>query len=85
MLFLRPGEMFGEVAVFTGQPYPGTVIALEEVEALKLPQSIVLDLVARHNTLAQAVIRLLAERILHYVTALVEVILRCAAWKPVWR
>jgi CRP-like cAMP-binding protein len=29
--FLKPGEVFGDISVLTDTPYPGTVVALEEV------------------------------------------------------
>lgn len=71
MLFLPAGEVFGDIAVFTGVPYPGTVVALEAVEAWAIPRQKALHLVETHPALALAVIRRLSERVLHYV-ALVE-------------
>lgn len=76
MLFLRPGEVFGDVAVFTGVAYPGTVVALEAVEVLSIEKDALLRLVARHPELALAVIRRLGERILYYVELVEDLSLR---------
>lgn len=67
MLFLRPVEIFGDVAVFTGSPYPGTVTTLEEVDVWVAPAQILLDLTRRSPELAMAVIQRLGERVLHYI------------------
>ncbi len=42
MLFLRPVEVFGDIAVFTGTTYPGTVVALESVSVWTLPANTIL-------------------------------------------
>jgi CRP-like cAMP-binding protein len=76
MLFLHAPEVFGDVSVFTGAPYPGTVIALEPTVVWRLPAAAVLDLTARHPELALAVIRRLGERILHYVQLVEDLSLR---------
>ena len=69
--FVRPTDLFGDVAVFTGLSYPGTVVALEDVTAWAVDGADFLDLVGRHPPLALAVIRLLSGRILSF-THLVE-------------
>jgi len=76
MLFLKPPEVFGDVAVFTATSYPGTVMALEPVDAWAIDRSAILDLVARHNELAMAVIRHLARRVLYYVGLVEDLSLR---------
>lgn len=76
MMFLRPVEVFGDIAVFTGTGYPGTVVALEDVEAWVIPARTVLDLLPRHPALAQAVIRHLGERVLHYISLVEDLSLR---------
>ena len=58
--FLRAGEVFGDVAIFTGAPYPGTVTALEPVEAWAIDQERMLCLVTNYPELALAVIRRLS-------------------------
>ncbi len=76
MLFLKGGEIFGDVAVFTGKPYPGTVIALEEVECLVLERSVVMDLLKNVPELALAFIRKLSERIIYFVELVEDLSLR---------
>ena len=76
MLFLKPPEIFGDVAVFAATPYPGTVMALEPVDVWAIDRSAILDLVARHNELAMAVIRHLAGRVLYYVGLVEDLSLR---------
>ncbi|MEW6285639.1 MAG: Crp/Fnr family transcriptional regulator [Chloroflexota bacterium] len=67
MMFLRPVEVFGDIAVFTGTTYPGTVVALEDVDVWVIPAQAILELIPRHPELAMAVIRHLGERVLHYI------------------
>jgi hypothetical protein len=76
MMFLRPVEAFGDIAVFTGTTYPGTVVALEPVDAWVIPAQKVLDLIPRHPDLAMAVIRHLGERVLHYLNLVEDLSLR---------
>jgi CRP-like cAMP-binding protein len=76
MMFLRPVEIFGDIAVFTGTTYPGTVVALESVEAWSIPAKVILDLIQRHTELAMAIIRRLSERVLHYVGLVEDLSLR---------
>lgn len=76
LLFLRPVEIFGDIAVFTGQPYPGTVTALEKVDAWVVPADQTLTLVRTHPDLALAVIRRLSERVLHYIGLVEDLSLR---------
>lgn len=76
MLFLKPPDIFGDVAVFTATPYPGTVMALEPVDVWVIDGHAILDLIARHNELAVAVVRHLARRVLHYVGLVEDLSLR---------
>lgn len=76
LLFLRPVEIFGDIAVFTEKPYPGTVTALEKVDAWVVPAAQMLALVKEHPDLALAVIRRLSERVLHYVGLVEDLSLR---------
>ncbi|MEW5940763.1 MAG: cyclic nucleotide-binding domain-containing protein, partial [Chloroflexota bacterium] len=48
MMFLRPVEVFGDIAVLTNTTYPGTVVALEDVDVWVIPAQTVLDLIPRH-------------------------------------
>ena len=76
MLFLKPPDIFGDVAVFTATPYPGTVMALEPADVWAIDKPAILDLIARHNELAVAVIRHLAGRVLYYVGLVEDLSLR---------
>jgi len=76
MMFLRPVEVFGDIAVFTGTPYPGTVVALEDVDVWVIPAQKILDLLPRHPEFAMAVIRHLGGRVLHYIKLVEDLSLR---------
>ncbi len=76
MMFLRPVEVFGDIAVFTGTPYPGTVVALEDVDVWVIPAQKILDLSPRHPEFAMAVIRHLGGRVLHYINLVEDLSLR---------
>lgn len=76
MMFLRPVEVFGDIAVLTGTTYPGTVVALEDVDVWVVPAQTILDLIPRHPALAMAVIRHLGERVLHYIGLVEDLSLR---------
>src|SRR3990172_2433097 len=52
MIFLRLIEMFGDIAVFTGRTYPGTVTALEDVDVCFIPVQTILDLIQRYPEFA---------------------------------
>jgi CRP-like cAMP-binding protein len=74
--FLRPVDVFGDIAVFTGTSYPGTVVALEDVEAWTIDGATLLDLTARHPQLALAFLRRLAERVLYFIGLVEDLSLR---------
>jgi CRP-like cAMP-binding protein len=76
MMFLRPVEVFGDIAVFTGTTYPGTVMALEDVDVWVIPAQTLLDLIPRHPELAMAVIHHLGGRVLHYISLVEDLSLR---------
>lgn len=76
MIFLRPVEVFGDIAVFTGTTYPGTVVALEDVDVWVIPAQTILDLILRQPAFAMAVIRHLGERVLHYISLVEDLSLR---------
>lgn len=76
MLFLRPTEVFGDIAVALGATYPGTVVALEEVDVWEIPAKVFLDLISREPTFAMAVIRRLGERVLHFIELVEDLSLR---------
>lgn len=76
LLFLRPFEIFGDIAVFSGTSYPGTVTALEDVEAWLIPSQVLLLLVNQYPALALAIIHRLSERVLHYIGLVEDLSLR---------
>lgn len=76
MLFLRSGEVFGDIAVFTDTPYPGTVVALEPVDVWAIEKQVILNLITQYPELAMAVIRRLGERVLYYVGLVEDLSLR---------
>ena len=76
LLFLRPVDIFGDIAVLTGTTYPGTVVALEDVYVWVIPAKTVIDLTWRHHDLAMAVIRHMGERVIHYINLVEDLSLR---------
>ncbi len=76
LLFLHPGEIFGDVAVFSRTTYPGTVTALEAVELWAIPAEMILQMVEHYPDLAMAVIQHLSQRVLHYVDMIEDLSLR---------
>lgn len=76
MLFLRPVDVFGDIAVVTGTNYPGTVIALEDVTVWAIPADRILDLIHRMPDFSMAIIRHLGLRVLHYLNLVEDLSLR---------
>lgn len=76
MMFLRPVEIFGHIAVFTGTPYPATTIALEPVVVWSLPAHTLLALIQQYPSLAMAAIKDMGERVLHYINLVEDLSLR---------
>jgi hypothetical protein len=60
---LGPGDACGEVSVLSRDLRSATVVALEEVEALRLERGEFLDLIGRRPAIAAYFTRLLAERL----------------------
>lgn len=76
LLFLRPVEIFGDIAVFTDTTYPGTTTALEAVDAWAIPSQTLLTLVKHYPDLALALIKKLSERVLYYIGLVEDLSLR---------
>jgi CRP/FNR family transcriptional regulator len=76
MLFLESGEIFGDIAVFSGTTYPGTVVALEDVDVWVIPAQEFLALTKQYPALAMAVIQHLSDRVLHYIGLVEDLSLR---------
>ncbi len=76
MLFLESGEIFGDIAMFSGTTYPGTVMALEAVDVLAIPSKEFLALTKQYSALAMAVIQHQSDRVLHYIGLVEDLSLR---------
>jgi len=76
MMFFTVGEIFGDIAVFTEKEYPGTVVALEDVDLWVIPASEFMALAEQDNVLAMAIIRRLSDRVLHYIGLVEDLSLR---------
>jgi CRP-like cAMP-binding protein len=76
MMFLRPVDIFGDIAVLTGSTYPGTTIALERVGVWFIAAQAFWNLVHTTPELAEAVIRHLGKRVLNYISLVEDLSLR---------
>lgn len=76
LLFLRPVEIFGDIAVFAGMTYPGTATALEAVDAWALPAQHLLALIKQYPDMALAIIQKLSTRVLYYIGLVEDLSLR---------
>jgi len=76
MMFFSAGEIFGDIAIFTEREYPGTVVALENVDLWVIPANEFMALVGQDSGLAMAIIRRLSERVLHYIGLVEDLSLR---------
>lgn len=76
LLFLRPVEIFGDIAIFTETTYPGTTTALESVDVWAIPSLKLLELVQHYPDLALMIIRKLSQRILYYIGLVEDLSLR---------
>lgn len=61
--FFGPGEMFGEVAVFEGKPYPASAQAISACRILAIKRQSFLDLLATHPQVALRIINILGGRL----------------------
>jgi len=61
--FFGPGEMFGEVAVFEGKPYPASAQAVGGTKVLGLRKADFLSFLSTHPQVALAIINILGERL----------------------
>lgn len=63
--FLQPGEIFAEVLLFNRQPYPATVVAVEDCSLGLIRNEDLEALVLENNALALLLIRSLSQRLLY--------------------
>jgi len=59
---LRAGEFFGEMSLLTGEPRAATIVALEDVECLRLDADAFRSLLQHRSDMAEQVAKVLAER-----------------------
>lgn len=71
-----PGAALNDVAILAGVPTQATVVALEPATLWRIPRAQLLTLVARHPTLANALIGSLASRVIHLATLVEDLALR---------
>jgi CRP/FNR family transcriptional regulator len=76
MAFMRPGEIFGDIAVFIEDAYPASVTALEPVDVWVIPAQNFLDILKRHPDLALSVIRRLGKRVMDFIGLVEDLSLR---------
>jgi CRP/FNR family transcriptional regulator len=76
LAFMRPGEIFGDVAAFIEKPYPATVTALELVDVWAIPTQDFLAQIKLHPELALAVIRRLSEQVMYFIGLVEDLSLR---------
>jgi len=61
--FFGPGEMFGEVAVFEGKPYPASAQTISASKVLGIKRQNFLDFLATHPQVALRIINILGGRL----------------------
>ena len=61
--FFGPGEVFGEVAVFEGKPYPASAQAVAETRVVGIRRADFLDFLASRPQVALSIINVLGERL----------------------
>ena len=60
---LRPGDLFGGVAVFERRPYPATAQAMEPTEVLKIPSDSLLALSERYPSIVKEMALMIGRRL----------------------
>jgi CRP/FNR family transcriptional regulator len=63
-----PGEPFGEVPVFHGQPFPANAVALNKSELLFFPRSEFIELVHNNPSIALNMLAMLSLRLRRFAT-----------------
>ena len=73
---VRPGETFGEAAVFADSPYPATAMALEDCQTLFFPKTPFLKHLAASPTLARNMLATLSRLMFHLTRQLEDLSLK---------
>ncbi len=76
LMFLRPVDAFGEIAVFARSSYPATTTALEEVIVWAIPADTLRSLLRSDPDVAEAITSMLARRILYYISLVEDLSLK---------
>jgi len=76
MMFLKPTQIFGDVAVFLDANYPATATALESVELWRIPGKKYIEFICAYPELYMAVVKKLSRRVLHYMSLVEDLALR---------
>lgn len=76
LAFMKPGNIFGDIAVFTGKNFPASVTALEPVDVWVIPAQTFLELTKQHPELAMTVIRRLGKRVMYFIGLVEDLSLR---------
>ncbi len=64
--FIRPGETFGEVVVFSGKAFPAHAEAVQPSRVLLFPRKDFIEMIRRNPDLALAMLGILSERLRHF-------------------
>ena len=64
--FIRPGETFGEVVVFSGKTFPAHAEAVQPSRALLFPRKDFIEMIRRNPDLALIMLAILSERLRHF-------------------
>lgn len=76
LAFMQPGEIFGDIEVFTGEDCPASVTTLELVDVWVIPANKFLILIKRHPELGMAVIHRLAKQVMYFIELVEDLSLR---------
>jgi CRP-like cAMP-binding protein len=68
LCLLRPGESFNDVPIFDGGPNPASVIAMSPVTLYGISKTDMRTLLQEHPNIATNIIKVLAERVRHFVS-----------------
>jgi CRP/FNR family transcriptional regulator len=73
---LGPGEPFGEVAVFTGKPFPAHAEALEQSRVFFFPRESLVALIEREPSLALNMLAMLSQRLRRFAALIDDLSLK---------
>jgi CRP/FNR family transcriptional regulator len=68
--FFGPGEPFGEVPAFTGDPFPAYAEAIEDTEVLFFPKNAFVNLIKKDPSLALNMLAILSQRLQRFTNVI---------------